>query len=622
MCGIIGRIDYSGKMSDPESIIAARDLLLRRGPDDAGLWISEGAALGHRRLSILDLTDAGHQPMVSADGRYVIVFNGEVYNFDEIRRSLDPTGLQWRSRSDTEVVLAAYARWGEQCLERFRGMFALAIWDIHEKRLFAARDRMGVKPFYYWLAGGVFGFASRPRALTRLFPDEPREFDAQALRLYLESGYIPAPFAALDGMRKLPPAHYLIFDRNGLRIARYWDFRQIEPEASWSNRSEADLLDELDEIMAESVRLRLVSDVPLGAFLSGGIDSTLVTAMMARQSPGRIKTFTIGFREKPFDESVHAETVAAHLGTEHHCEVLQVADLLKLLPEFLREYDEPFFDHSAFPTMAVSHMARRHVTVSLSGDGGDELFGGYHYYRIAQHLAPLFRAPHLVRRVLAAPLAMMPSHRLKLLAGAMRQPDQAAAYAFSRSIAKDFRNVVTPELTEGTRSLHDLFSETARAFPRGLDAASCGMRLDAMHVLSDDYLQKVDVASMAASLESREPLLDHVLVEWAMRLPVSWKLRAGRNKYLLRKLAYRYVPPSILDRPKQGFGVPMDEWLRGPLKDWARERIEERRSYERLPLNQRGVLALFEMHQRGFRNVASLLWAILVLLENSTTATA
>ena len=615
MCGIVGQINIDKRPVDQPRLATACDSLIARGPDDVGIWSEGHVGLGHRRLAILDLTAAGHQPMVSADGRYVIVFNGEIYNFLEIRAQLDSNGLSWRSRSDTEVVLAAYARWGADCLSRFRGMFAFAIWDRREQRLFAARDRMGVKPFYYRLTPVSFAFASRPCALLDLFDDLPGSLDEQALRFYLESGYIPAPYSIYKGVQKLPPGHQLTLDQKGLRIERYWDFRHIEPERAWEKRSENDLLDELEQIIVQSVRYRLISDVPLGAFLSGGIDSSLVTAIMAKYSPGTVKTFTIGFDEQKYDESKHAAAVAQHIGTEHHCEHLRVNDLLDLLPTFIQQYDEPFFDHSAFPTMAVSRMTRTRVTVSLSGDGGDELFGGYHYYNIAQRLSLVFRLPSPVRRIMAGVIGAVPQHHLKLLAGALRQPNVAAAFSFSRSIAKDFHGVLESDVVQRTRSLHAFFADAATAFPRGLGAADQGMRLDAAYTLPDDYLQKVDIASMAFSLESREPLLDHVLVEWAMKLPCSWKLRHGKNKYLLRRLAYRYVPPQLLDRPKQGFGVPVDGWLRGPLKDWARERIEDRALFDKVPIDQTKVRALFDLHQDGVRNVQPLVWAILMLLD-------
>lgn len=614
MCGIVGYVGRDGRAVSAEALIAARDTLTARGPDDSGIWRSGNIGLGHRRLAIIDLTPAAHQPMTSQDGRYVIVFNGEIYNFAQIRKDLDEDlSLSWHSSSDTEVILAAYVRWGVECLRRFRGMFAFAIWDSHERLLFVARDRMGVKPLYYRLTMRGLAFASRPRALKHFFSEDPWQLDEQALRFYLESGYIPAPLSAFQGICKLPPAHYFVFHKNEFKIQRYWDFRQIEPEASWLARKEEDLLDELDDLITESVRLRLVSDVPLGTFLSGGIDSSLVTALMARQS-GRVKTFTIGFKETRHDESKYAKAVAEHLGTDHYCEEMAVNDLLNLLPAFLQAYDEPFFDHSAFPTMAVSRMARQYVSVSLSGDGGDELFGGYHYYRLAGRLFPLFRIPLAIRRVLAATLGVATPHPMKLLAGLLRQSDVPSAYSFMRGIAKDFDSLIRKSVLERTKGLSALFSQSAAVYPPTLDFAARGMRLDASFILPDDYLQKIDISTMAYSLEAREPLLDHTLVEWAMRLPTAWKLRSGSNKYLLRKLAYRYVPPSILNRPKQGFGAPVEDWLRGPLRVWARDRIEDRTLFEMIPLNQANVRALFRLHELGHRNAHPLLWAVLMLL--------
>ncbi len=610
MCGIVGVALADARPIDPDALSHACQTLARRGPDAEGTFREDGVGFGHRRLSILDLSPAGAQPMQSADGRYVIVHNGEVYNHLELR---DELGGAWRGSSDTETILAAFARRGPRCLERMHGMFAFAIWDRAEKSLFAARDRIGVKPFFYHASASGFAFASRPRALHALLPDLSRALDPQALRFYLEAGYVPAPLSIFAGIRKLEPAHTLRWCAGQLTLERYWDPTGIEPDPAWQQRREEDLLDELEEIVLRSVRWRLLSDVPLGAFLSGGIDSSLVVAAMRRLSAGPVKTFTIGFQERAFDESAHAAAVARHLETEHHSEQLSVDHLLELVPTFAVEYDEPLYDWSAFPTLALSRMARKHVTVSLSGDGGDELFGGYHYYAIAGSLAKLFRLP--LRGPLARGLSRLPSHRLRLLAGALAQRSEAGAFAFVRSVAKDFDPVLSRDLLPRTQSLADWFEQEARRYPAGLAAAERGMRLDTRFTLPDDYLVKVDVASMAFSLESREPLLDQDLVAWGMRLPLSWKLRGGRNKWLLRRLAARYVPDAILDRPKQGFVVPMDRWLRGPLRDWARERCEDEALFAKLPLDPAAVRRLFDLHMSGARDVHPLLWSVLVLLE-------
>jgi asparagine synthase (glutamine-hydrolysing) len=553
--------------------------------------------------------------MVSPDGRLVIVLNGEIYNYQDLRAELDPGPSGWRSQSDTEVVLAAYRRWGARCVERFHGMFAFAIWDRTQRRLFAARDRMGVKPFYYHVDNKRFLFASRPRAILALAPQLSRAIDLQALRYYLEAGYVPAPWSVYSAVRKLPPAHWLQLDDGGLTVERYWDFRAIETEPAWERRQEDDLLDELEETLARSVRLRMVSDVPVGAFLSGGIDSSLVVALMRKFTEQPVKSFTIGFDEPEYDESANAKAVAEVLGTEHRSESLRVDDLLDLIPLFREEFDEPLFDSSAFPTLAVSRMARQVVTVSLSGDGGDELFGGYHYYGIVSGVEPVFRLPRPVRRTLARGIRLFPSHRAKLLAGAVREATLVDAFAFSRGIAKDFAGVLLPEVASQTTGLRELFATAAAPFPLRLRGPERAMRLDALYTLPDDYLQKVDVASMAFSLESRDPLLDQDLVEWAMKLPLQWKLRGGDGKYLLRRLLHRYVPKSVVDRPKQGFGVPIARWLRGPLRAWAEERLQDRSLFQILPLDQGKVLSLFHLHLSGARNVHPLLWAILVLLD-------
>lgn len=572
-------------------------------------------AFGHRRLAILDLSPAGHQPMLSADGRFVMVLNGEVYNYHELREKLPAPPGGWKSDSDTEVILGAYAHWGPDCLRHFHGMFALAIWDRQEQTLFVARDRMGVKPLYYHYSSFWFGFSSRPGALFALQPDLSPAVDEQGLRLYLEAGYIPAPYSFWQQVKKLRPAHYLLVSASGLKEVRYWDYRQIEPERSWETRPEGELLDELDELVFRSVRSRLVAHVPVGAFLSGGIDSSVVVAMMARASTGPVKTFTIGFTEREYDESAEAAAVAKHLGTDHRCEILRPDDLLELLPDYTSQYDEPFFDFSAFPTMAVSRLARREATVSLSGDGGDELFGGYHYYNIMARLESAYAMPGWVRGTAGSMTARIPGHRSKLLAAALRQPDAISAFAFIRGIAKDFPLPLSPDRLKGTTGLAQLFTETAGGFAANLSAPETAMRLDAAFTLPDDYLQKVDVASMAFSLESREPLLDHSLVEWCMRLPLAWKLRGRTPKYLLRKLAYRCVPRKLLDRPKRGFGVPLDRWLRGPLREWARALIEDSQAYVELGLDQQRVRELFALHLSGKRSPHPLLWATLVLLN-------
>jgi asparagine synthase (glutamine-hydrolysing) len=615
MCGILGRINFDSTPVMQEALVDASKPIYERGPDDSGVWVKNECGLAHLRLSILDLSSAGHQPMESSDGRYVGVYNGEIYNFEELRVLLGKDTSFWRGHSDTEVLIEGWAIWGVDLLNRIDGMFAFAIWDQYEKKLFAARDRVGEKPFYYHWDGKHFGFASRPTPIFKMFPGLSTEYDEQALRLFLEAGYIPAPYSTHKTVRKLKAAHYLEVSTDGLIQKPYSNYFSIQPETSWIRRSEDDLLDELDEILSRSVRKRMVSDVPIGAFLSGGIDSTLMVAMMGKYSSNPVNTFTIGFDEEAYDESQNAQQVANHLFTNHYCQHLSVNDLLGLMPDFLKHYDEPFFDSAAFPTMAVSRLAREHVKVSMTGDGGDELFGGYHYYQIIRLLSPFFSGPASIRQNLGKLIRLLPKHNFKLLGAALRQHSSARAFAFSRSIAKDFKKVLPDNIIKRTNGIGDLFEEAASNFPIGLHASEEAMRLDMLYTLNDDYLQKTDVASMAFSLESRAPILSREVIEWSLKLPVDWKLKRGVSKYLLRKLSYRYVPRAIMDRPKRGFGVPIDNWLRNDLSVWAEDKVNDSQNFKGLPLNQQSTKELFQLHKSGARNAHPLLWAILMLLE-------
>lgn len=611
MCGIAGAvfIPISSVSAD-----RALDKLSSRGPDDHGVFRGNGATFIHARLSVIDLSEQAAQPMVSSCGRYVVVFNGEIYNYQELRRRL-ASGYAFTSQSDTEVILAYFAKYGAKALDHLRGMFAFAIWDKEKDELFVARDRLGVKPLYFATIGKGFAFASRPQALCALVPGLNRSIDKQALRYFLEAGYVPAPYSIYEGVRKLEPGHYLTVTSQGLNKTRYWSADHIGTDQSLIGAKEETLLDELDSLIDESVRLRMVSDVPLGAFLSGGIDSSLVAAYMMKHTKEPVRTFTIGFQDKAFDESHFAASVAAHLGTEHTCETLAVDDLLDLMPTFIKQYDEPFFDYSAFPVMAVSRLARRSVTVSLSGDGGDEAFGGYHYYRM---MAGLERAHHLpagVRKLAGAALQHAPIQRMRWIGQVVAANGAAPAYAFMRGVIKDASYLMRPSLLAETQPLSHLFAQRASMLHEDLSYAEIGMRLDLAYTLPDDYLQKVDVGSMAFSLEARDPLLDHTLIEWAAKLPICWKLRSGTNKYLLRKLAYRYVPREILDRPKMGFGVPMAQWLRGGLRTWGESLLADDDAFSALELDAQAVRSLWVAHQSNTLQAHTALWSVLVMLQ-------
>jgi len=613
MCGIVGVFHNEGRLPEPSLFTRCTDMLRSRGPDDSGTWSDSFVRLGHRRLAVVDLTAAGRQPMESHDGRYVIVFNGEIYNHAQLRPLLAPVG-GWRGSSDTETLLEAFRAWGAECLQRLNGMFAFAVWDKVERRMFLARDRMGVKPLYYSYLDRTFTFGSRPSALIPLAGPAAQEPDQEALRLYLELGYIPAPLSYYRHVRKLRPGHYAWVDSAGLRLARYWDYRHIPPDPTLLQVPEEELVEELDALVRDSVRLRLMSDVPFGAFLSGGVDSAMIVAAMKGAGVSTPKAFTIAFHEKAYDEGPQAAATAAALGVEHVCETLSVSDLLGLLPHYVEEFDEPFADSSSFPTMAVARLARSHVTVALTGDAGDELFGGYHYYSLAESIQRSMSWPRPVRKLVQSALGALPSHRAKLLAGVLRLNGGVQAFNFLRSFGKDFAPLVTPEVLQQTQSSNDWFEEFAGSFAVDLGSAEVGMRLDMGFMLPNGYLQKVDLATMAYSLEARCPLTDYRLVEWSMRLPVSYKLRGRQTKYLLKKALCRHLPASQVYRPKQGFGVPIAQWLRGPLHSWARDLLHDDSILSRLPLERAQLSKLFDMHVTGERQAHPLLWAVLMLL--------
>ncbi len=613
MCGILGLFNPSGGLLPSDTFDAALDRLKLRGPDDSGIWRDEGVLLGHRRLAIVDLSSAGHQPMESFDRRYVIVFNGEIYNHRELRPRLN-RGNAWRGASDTETLVEAYRTWGVECLKHINGMFAFAIWDRTERTLFVARDRLGVKPLYYFDRNGKFGFGSRPGALSMLVGDGSLEVDPEGLRIYLELGYIPAPLSFHRDIRKLAAGHYLLVSARGVRRVRYWDFRSIKPDPSMNSRPEGDLVEELDSLVQNAVKARLMSDVPLGAFLSGGVDSALVVAAMKGAGVQHPKTFTIGFTEQAYNEGPAAARAAQYLGVDHVHETLDVNSLLDLLPTYVQEFDEPFADSSAFPTMAVARLARRHVTVALSGDGADELFGGYHYYPLIDRLSPMLEWNAKTKRSAGRLFSALPWHRTKLLAGALQCGDVVALFHYLRSVGKDYPSLVNADILRSTPNSESWFAHFASGFAVDLSAAEYAMRLDAGLTLPYLFLQKVDVATMAFSLEARCPMTDYRLVEWAMRLPMEFKVRNGQTKYLLKKVLGKYLPDDCVYRPKMGFGVPLAKWLRGPLRSWAEELVHDDTLMSRLPLEKEPVRELLRQQLDGDRESHPLLWSVLMLL--------
>jgi len=569
-----------------ESLPEATSSMTHRGPDDAGLFFDQkaGVGLGHRRLAVIDLSAAGHQPMGTDDGKVQIVYNGEIYNFKEIRKTLEGAGHCFRTETDTEVILEAYLEWGMDCLTHFIGMFAFALWDRRIGTLFLARDRMGIKPLYYHFADHMLLFASELKALMAL-QGFPREIDPEAVPLFLHYQYVPAPRTIFKDTWKLLPGHYLAYDGETLNTRAYWTL----PEAGAVDfeGNEAEAVDELERVLSEAVSCRLISDVPLGALLSGGIDSSLVAALMQKVSHAPVRTFSIGFREPGYNEAPWAAKMAAHLGTDHTEFYVTPREALDLIPRLPDIYDEPFADASAVPTSLVSRLARTQVTVALSGDGGDEQFAGYVRYWSTQAMATGFqRLPETVRKSLGRVLERIPVSWIETCYRPWRDllPQRFCVTNFSdkwEKLVSLMGQVRLEELYRMTICLwseYDLralcgrgpvqtrFEETfveTEAWP----ILSRLMRVDQKTYLPDAMLTKVDRASMAFSLEVRVPLLDHRVLELTSRMPDGLKYREGKGKYLLRRLLSRHVPEGLFERPKMGFGVPIEKWFRGGLKE-------------------------------------------------------
>lgn len=611
MCGIIGVWQKNKQQASLQLLVQMRDIMYNRGPDDAGIWIDGPVGFGHRRLSIIDLSSLGHQPMIDEETGSVITYNGEVYNYKEIKKKLEEYGLNFRSQSDTEVILKSYRKWGASCVKRFIGMFSFAIWDNILKGIFIARDRMGIKPLYYYNTDKIFMFASRLNALMQ-HPMCPSDIDSEALGLYLDIGFVPAPWCMLKGIKKLKPGHTLWIDKNGLSEDGYWTLDDINIDYSLLKADETELVNRLDSLLRDSVRLRLISDVPVGAFLSGGIDSSVVVALMSQFLNKPVKTFTIGFKEKQYNESIYAQKIAEHLGTNHTTEVMQSKDLMSLLDDNTLYYDEPLADCSTLPTMMVSRIAKKHVTVCLSGDGGDELFAGYPYYLILFYLRYFYHTPYSFRFLLGRAITMLNNHIAAVIGKCFFEDNLIDCFAFLRSIIKDYER--SSFFLSNALNIKELFSERSFRFPR-LDEISNLCRLDAAYYLTDDILQKVDIASMSVSLEARVPLLDHRVVEFAQSLPLKFKLRHGNSKWILKKVLSKYVPLKLFERPKRGFLVPLDKWFRNELKGMIQDELSPLRIKQFGFFNPSGIKKIIDLHMSGRRNTQPLLWALLVLFR-------
>jgi asparagine synthase (glutamine-hydrolysing) len=609
-----------------------------RGPDDSGDWVDaqSGIALGFRRLAILDLSTAGHQPMLSANERYVIVFNGEVYNFNQLRNELAGLGHTFRGHSDTEIMLASICQWGiKGAVQRFNGMFAFALWDRQEHQLTLVRDRLGIKPLYYGWTDKIFLFGSELKAL-KAHPAFRPEIDRDALALYLRYNYIPAPYTIYTGIHKLLPGTILTLTGNKpaeMPIpVPYWSARQVAESgvAHPFEGSDQDAVAELDALLRESVRDRMVADVPLGAFLSGGIDSSTIVALMQVQSSRPVQTFTIGFHESGYNEAEYAKEIARHLGTNHTELYVTPRDAQAVIPRLPTLFDEPFADSSQIPTFLIAELTRRHVTVGMSGDGGDELFGGYNRYIWAHRIQKSTGwMPATFRTLGSAALrwppptawdalssnrliprrwrVSEPGEKIRKIAEILSAESPEAIYLDLVSHWKDPASIVRGATEPPT------LSTSRDAWARLPDYTSWMMYMDLVTYLPDDILVKVDRASMGVSLESRVPYLDdHRVVEFAWRLPLRMKLRDGKGKWVLRQVLHQYVPSKMVERPKKGFGVPIDAWLKGPLREWTEALLDERRLKDENFFNPEPVRQKLQEHLAGKHNWQYYLWDILV----------
>ena len=635
MCGIAGFSQPSAVFSaDHTEQIVKRmaDRLTARGPDDAGTWVdpSSGTAFGHRRLAVIDLSPAGHQPMFSASGRFAIVYNGEIYNHRDLRGELIRSGVQFRGESDTEVIIEAIAAWGlSTTLERLIGMFAFALWDHAEQQMTLVRDRLGIKPLYWEYSNQSLKFASEIKAL-REYPDWSPGIDRNAIASFMRHNYVPAPLSGLEGVRKLEPGCTLTFRPGGEpRVERFWDFRAVAHNGI-QNRTSLDrqaVVDSLETLLKDAVGRRMIADVPLGALLSGGVDSSLVAALMQAESRSKVRTFSIGFSEQKYNEAPYAKAVADHIGTEHTELYVQPRDALDTIPDLAKIYDEPFADSSQIPTYLVCRLTRQHVTVVLSGDGGDEVFGGYTRYQLGQKIWNRTRKiPLGVRHLISRGLLAVPEHFLDSCAKLL--PEERRPNQFGLKVHKTARGLPSSHPDALYRQLLSHWSDPEDVVigatePRGEvwndsyrqlipDFTERMQFLDTLTYLPDDILTKVDRASMATSLEARVPLLDHRIVEFAWTLPEQFKLHRGQGKSVLREILDHYVPRELIERPKMGFGIPIDQWLRGPLRDWAESLLDPQALSQQGLLNVPPVREMWMAHQNG-ENWAYQLWNVLML---------
>jgi asparagine synthase (glutamine-hydrolysing) len=625
MCGIVGFLTSKAtNVPEHEILKQMRDVLIHRGPDDEGEYFRPLDAkgpfvfLGHRRLSIIDL-GTGHQPLSNEDGTIWVIFNGEIYNFRELREKLKGRGHQFRTHSDTEVIVHAYEDYKEDCFRYLNGMFAIAIWDGKRNRLILARDRLGKKPLYYSLINETFLFASELKAIMA-YPSFPRKVDPTSLMKYLFFEFIPCPRTIFKDARKIPAASYLIWDNKKIEVKQYWS--PFDPQKGEENLSEAEAELRMMELLKESVKRRLISDVPLGVFLSGGIDSSAITALAQKEVPGRIKTFSIGFEDTSFDESKYASLASKYIGTEHHEQMMTPTDLLNIVPKLPDILDEPMADASILPTYLLSKFTRGHVTVALGGDGGDELFAGYPTYlahKLADQYGRYLEFFHPTLKFLGNLLPVSDDNisfdfKVKKFLSGISYPEGIRNSVWLGSFPfSEIEKVLSPDIYTQLRR-DQLFEEIS--FHEGEypydDRITRLQYLDLKLYLQESILVKVDRASMACSLEVRAPFLDHELVEFIMGLPSEWKLKGFTSKYILKKALANWLPGEVIKRPKKGFGVPIAKWVKGPLKELFEDLLSSSRIKRERSLNPKYVTTLLQDHLVNRKDNRKQLWTLLV----------
>ena len=616
MCSIFGHINFKNNLLDKKIFIDASDLMKSRGPD-AKSYLSDNNVyqFAFNRLAIQDLNITGNQPMISSCGRYLCVFNGEIYNFKNIYKEIGKHFI-WRGSSDTEVLLNAWSIWQEETFNKIDGMFAFAIWDLQKQKLILGRDRIGEKPLYYSLDNESIIFSSRPKSILKIYPHLKEEIDKESLEFYLSAGFFPRKKCFFSKIKKLEPGTYLKFDEEGSTIKKYWDINNFNPSKINQNSINYNVT-KCEELLKESIQDRLISDKPLGFFLSGGIDSSLIVSIASTiLKKENIKVFNLGFDDNQFDESKDAQLVANHLDIKLNKKKLDPKELILLFPKFYENFDEPFADSACFPLMAISEFAKKYVDVVITGDGGDELFGGYSYYSTIDYFNKFNKSLTFLGKVIPFLFfsKYLKNNKIELLSKLFEYDGFISKFSFMRSARKDFPNIFINSSSDEF-DIHNVFNKYAKKMSLNISPVDKSMKLDILTTLNDNYLQKSDLSTMAYSLECRSPFLSKKIIEWSQTLHANQKVNFFNKKIILKKLAKKYLPEEIVNKKKRGFELPIKNWLRSDLKKWAENLIYDKKNYQNLLFNQDEVIKLFKLHLSKKRDCHSYLWTILMVLK-------